>query len=141
VQFPWGKLPGWDSIMGFQLESLLLMNREFLFQTLSLDPSSIVCDNPFIQTSTIRRKGCQIDYLIQTKTNSLILCEFKFSKNELSSSILSELKEKLQTFLIPRGFGKTLALFHIGGVSKKIDESPLFYRVVDLRDFLENSEL
>ncbi len=30
-----GKLPGWDSIMGFQLESLLLTNREFLFHTLA----------------------------------------------------------------------------------------------------------
>lgn len=131
-----GKLPGWDSIMGFQLESLLLTNREFLFQMLGIDPSTVVCDNPFIQTSTTRRRGCQIDYLIQTKMNSLIICEFKFSKNELSSSILTELKEKYETLLVPKGFGKALALFHIGGVSAKIEESPLLYRVVDLRDFL-----
>ena len=131
-----GKLPGWDSIMGFQLESLLLSNREFLFQALGLDPSNIICDNPFIQTSTTKKKGCQIDYLIQTKMNSLIICEFKFSKNELSSSILQELKEKSDTLAIPRGFGKALALFHIGGVSAKVEESPLLYRVVDLRDLL-----
>lgn len=131
-----GKLPGWDSIMGFQLESLLLSNREFLFQALGLEPSTIICDNPFIQTSTTKKKGCQIDYLIQTKMNSLIICEFKFSKNELSSSILHELKEKSDTLAIPRGFGKALALFHIGGVSAKVEESPLLYRVVDLRDLL-----
>ena len=52
--------------MGFQLESLLLTNREFLFQALGLAPSLVVCDNPFIQTPTTRRKGCQINYLIQT---------------------------------------------------------------------------
>jgi len=132
-----GKLPGWDSIMGFQLESLLLTNREFLFKALGLDPTSVVRDNPFIQTPTMRRKGCQIDYLIQTNMNGLIICEFKFRKNELSSSILSELKEKCETLSIPRGFGKTLALFHIGGVSPKIEESPLLYRVVDLRNLLE----
>lgn len=136
-----GKLPGWDSIMGFQLESLLLTNREFLFQALGLDPSLIICDNPFIQFPTTRRKGCQIDYLIQTKMNSLIICEFKFSKNELSSSLLNKLKEKSDTLSIPRGFGKTLALFHIGGVPPKIEESSLFYRVIDLRDFLEQQEL
>jgi hypothetical protein len=134
-----GKLPGWDSIMGFQLESLLLTNREFLFHALGLDPSTVICDNPYIQTPTVRRKGCQIDYLIQTKMNSLIICEFKFSKNELSSSVLSELKEKYETLSIPRGFGKALALFHIGGVSPKIEESPLLYRVIDLRDLLEES--
>jgi len=132
-----GNLPGWDSIMGFQLESLLLANREFLFHALGLDSSTIVRDNPYIQTPTTRRKGCQIDYLIQTKMNSLIICEFKFSKNELSSSLLSEFKEKVDTLLTPKGFGKALALFHIGGVSPKIEESLLFYRVVDLRTLLE----
>ena len=134
-----GKLPGWDSIMGFQLESLLLSNREFLFHALGLDSSNIIRDNPFIQTPSTRRRGCQIDYLIQMKMNSLILCEFKFSKNELNSSVLNELKEKYDTLSIPRGFGKALALFHIGGVSPKIEESPLLYRVVDLRDLLEES--
>ncbi len=69
--------------------------------------------------------------------NSLIICEFKFSKNELNSSVLNELKEKSETLSIPRGFGKALALFHIGGVSPKIEESPLLYRVIDLRDYLE----
>lgn len=132
-----GKLPGWDSIMGFQLESLLLTNREFLFNTLGLDPSNIVCDNPYIQTPTTRRKGCQIDYLIQTKMKSLIVCEFKFSRNELNSSVLNEIKNKCDTLSVPRGFGKVPALFHIGGVSEKIEESPLLYRIVDLRDHLE----
>ena len=132
-----GALPGWDTIMGFQLESLLLTNREFLFNALGLDFSTVTRDNPYIQTPTTRRKSCQIDYLIQTKMNSLIICEFKFSKNELTSSVLNELKEKAQTLSAPKGFGKALALFHIGGVSPKIDESPLLYRVIDLRDLLE----
>jgi AAA+ ATPase superfamily predicted ATPase len=131
-----GNLPGWDAMMGFQLESLLLTNRDFLFSILGLDPSLVICDNPFVQTPTTRRKGCQIDYLIQTKMNSLILCEFKFSKNELSSSVLQELKEKSAALSTPRGFGKAVALFHISGVSLKVEESPLLYRVIDLRDFL-----
>ncbi len=135
-----GKLPGWDSIMGFQLESLLLTNREFLLQALELDPSIVIRDNPFIQLPTTRHKGCQIDYLIQTKMNSLIICEFKFSKNELPSSILNELKEKSKTLSTPRGFGKALALFHISGVSSKIEDSPLLFRVVDLRDLLETKK-
>jgi hypothetical protein len=134
-----GKLPGWDSIMGFQLESLLLTNRDFLLHALQLDPSIVICDNPYIQTPTMRRKGCQIDYLIQTNMNSLIICEFKFSKNELNSSILNELKEKCESLSTPKGFGKVPALFHIGGVSAKVEESPLLYRVINLRNLLEES--
>jgi len=134
-----GGLPGWDAIMGFQLESLLLSNREFLFQTLGLDSALVVRDNPYVQTATAKRKGCQVDYLIQTKTNTLILCEFKFSKNELSTTVLQEIKEKYERLVTPKGFGKTCALFHIGGVSAKIEESDLLYRIVDLRDALELS--
>jgi AAA+ ATPase superfamily predicted ATPase len=131
-----GKLPGWDSIMGFQLESLLLANREFLFKTLGIDPVQVLRDNPYMQTPTTRRKGCQIDYLIQTKMNSLILCEFKFSKNELPASVLNTLQEKSALLAAPKGFGKALALFHVGGVSPKLEESPLLYRLVDLRECL-----
>lgn len=132
-----GKLPGWDSIMGFQLESLLLTNREFLLNALGVELSNVICDNPFVQASSKRNKGCQIDYLVQTKMNSLIICEFKFSRNELGSSLLKELQEKVRAFSVPRGYGKALALFHIGGVSPSIEESPLLCRAVDLRDLLE----
>ncbi len=132
-----GKLPGWDSIMGFQLESLLLCNREFLLSALGIDPEIVLCDNPFIQNASTRKKGCQIDYLIQTKLNSLIFCEFKFRKNELNSSVIKEIKEKCAALSTPRGFGTASALFHIGGVSPKVEESNFFYKIVDLRDLLE----
>lgn len=134
-----GQLPGWDSMMGFQLESLLLANRDLLFQALGLNPSLIVCDNPYFQKGTSRKKGCQIDYLVQTKLNTLIISEFKFSKNELSASVLNELQDKAKQLAVPRGFGTALALFHLSGVSPQVEESPLIYRVIDLRDLLEPS--
>lgn len=131
------KLSGWDSMMGFQMESLLLMNRDFLLETLNIDPSQVIRDNPFIQTPTQRKKGCQIDYLIQLKSNTFILCEFKLSKNELGPSILNELEEKYKTLSIPKGYGKAVALFHISGVSSKVEEDPFLYRVVDLKEWLD----
>jgi hypothetical protein len=97
----------------------------------------VVCDNPYIQAVTIRKQGCQIDCLIQTKMNSLVICEFKLSRRELNSSILSELKEKAGALSVPRGFGKAIALFHISGVPAKVAESSELYRIVDLRDWLE----
>ena len=129
-----GLLPGWDTIIGFQLESLLLSNREFIFETLGIDPDDIVCDNPYIQRGTTRKKGCQIDYLIQTKSNTLIICEFKFRRNELPSSIIQEMKQKCNALSAPRGFGKAPVLFHLGGTSQKVEESSFFYRIIDLRD-------
>ena len=128
----------WDTIMGFQLETLLLSNREFLFKALDIDPVHIVCDNPYIQSSTGRQKGCQIDYLIQTRFNSLLLCEFKFQRRELDSSITQELQAKCDALHVPKGYGKTVALFHMGGVASNVAENPFFYRVLDLRDLLED---
>lgn len=132
---------GWDSIIGFQFESLLLSNRDFLFKMLDLNPSTVIRDSPFVQKPTLRKKGCQIDYLIQTKTNSLIICEFKFSKNELRTSCLDELQKKSAALSTPKGFGKALALFHIGGVPSQIEESPLLYKVVDLRTWFVDKKL
>lgn len=134
-----GRLPGWDTIMGFQLETLLLSNRELLFKALGIDPEIVICDNPYFQNPTTRNKGLQIDYLVQTKINSAIICEFKFRKNELNSSIIKEMKEKSSALLLPKGFGKSIALFHLGGVSPKVEESGAFYRLVDLRDLLTTS--
>ena len=132
-----GRLPGWEAIMGFQLESLLLTNRKFLFKAIGVDPELVVCDNPFIQKGTTRHQGCQIDYLIQTKLNSLIVCEFKFRKNELNSPIIKEVEKKCNTLSVPRGYGVAPVLFHLGGVSPKVEESQFFYRVIDLRDFFD----
>lgn len=123
--------------MRFQLETLLLSSREFLLKMLDIDPEIVVCDNPFFQNPTVVQKGCQIDYLIQTKLHSLIVCEFKFRKNELNSSIIKEVKEKTNALTVPRGYGKAAALFQIGGVSSKVEESSFFYRIVDLRDAFE----
>ena len=133
-----GRLPGWDTIMGFQLESLLLSNREFLFKMLNIDPDIVECDNPYIQRFTSNKKGCQIDYLIQTSLKSLICCEFKFRKNELNTSIITEMKQKTSALNIPKGFGLAPALFHFGGVTPKVEESDFFYKIIDLRDAFED---
>lgn len=132
-----GLLPGWDSIMGFQLESLLLSNREFIFETLGIDPNIVICDNPYVQKKTSRQKGCQIDYLIQTRLNTLIICEFKFKRSELSPLVIQEMEKKCNALSVPRGFGKAPVLFHIGGVSQKVEESQFFYRIIDLKDMFE----
>ena len=131
-------LPGWDSIIGFQIESLLLSNKSFIISSLGMDSDMIVCDNPYLQKPTTRKKGCQIDYLLQTKFNTLVVCEFKFRRNELDSSIIEEMKQKCNNLSAPRGFGKAPVLFHIGGVSRKVEEDPFFYRIVDLRDFFSD---
>ncbi len=77
---PLSVLPGFSSIMGLQFENLVLNNRDFIWKKLNIHLGDIVTDNPYFQRAQIRKKGCQINYLIQTKINVLYACEIKFSK-------------------------------------------------------------
>jgi len=130
------QLPGWEAMMGFQVENLLLKNRIHILKALGLNPADVVADNPYIQQSNTRQKGCKIDYLIQTHAKNLYLCEFKFKRREIGSEIIDSMKEKEMRFSTPRGFAKIPVLFHLGGVSDSVHERQYFYRVIDITDFL-----
>ncbi len=79
-----------------QLEALLLQNRPLLLQKLGISPVDIVRSGPYRQTKTTTQQGCQIDYLVQTKTNSLFICEFKFKKREINNSRFANTKRSTQ---------------------------------------------
>lgn len=136
-QVPLSTMPGFETHMGLQLEALLLQNRPLLLQKLGISPVDIVRSGPYRQTKTTMQQGCQIDYLIQTKTNNLFICEFKFKRREIGSDIMSEMQEKISRLKAPKGFAKVAVLFHLGGVAAAVATSAYFYRIVDIVDFLE----
>ncbi len=134
---PLGAMPGFDTHMGLQLETLLLQNRSLLLENLGILPVDIVCQGPYRQTTTVSQQGCQIDYLIQTKTNTLFICEFKFTKREIGSDIINDMQEKVSRLKTPKGFGKIPVLCHLSGVTTSVATSSYFYRIIDIGDFLE----
>ncbi len=138
-QVPLSTMPGFETHMGLQLEALLLQNRPLLLQKLGISAVDIVRSGPYRQTKTTTQQGCQVDYLVQTKTNSLFICEFKFKKREISSDIMSEMQEKIARLKTPKGFAKVAALFHLSGVTPSVATSSYFYRIVDIVDFLEGN--
>ena len=97
----------------------------------------IVADGPYRQTKTSTQRGCQIDYLVQTVTNNLFICEFKLKRRGVSSDIISEMQNKISRLKVPRGFATVPVLFHLSGVADSVTTSPYFYRVIDIVDFLE----
>lgn len=94
-------LPGYSTIMGLQFENLVLQNRQLIQEALNLRAEDIVSDNPFFQRSTNRVPGCQIDYLIQTRFNTLFACEVKFSRQPIQPQIMNKMKEKLDRLVLP----------------------------------------
>jgi AAA+ ATPase superfamily predicted ATPase len=135
---PLSTLPGWDTIMGFQFENLVLNNRQRLWQLLKITPGDIVADNPFFQRKTSTQKGCQVDYLIQTRNKLLFICEIKFSRNEIKGSVVENMKEKIRRISIPKGFALSPVLIHVNGVEDALTDSDYFAHVIDFGSLLES---
>lgn len=126
------RLPNLDSVSGLQFENLVLKNRLTLFQLLSIDSNDVIYDNPFFQRKTQRQRGCQIDYLIQTKYNTLYVCEIKFSRNPLAPSVVHEVTEKIRRLQIPRSMSYRPVLIYSGELSRGLLEDEFFAAKLDL---------
>ena len=92
--------------------------------------------NHYLQTETKAKKGCQIDYLVQTKFNVLYVCEIKFSKNEIGSHVIDEVEEKIQRLKMPRGYSVRPVLVHVNGVSSGIIDRDYFASIIDFSALL-----
>jgi hypothetical protein len=130
-------LPGWDAVMGLQFENLVLKNPGYVWQQCRLSPSEIAQDGPFFQTRTRSRRGCQIDYLIQSRYGPLYLCEIKFRRAPLGMGVVKEVEEKRKRLKAPRHCSVIPVLIHAGGVTESVQHSDFFAHIVDFSGTLE----
>ena len=121
--------------MGLQFENLVMNNLKKLCEILRIDISDISNAGPFFQRKTQRMKGCQIDLLIQTKRNTLYVCEIKFSSSEVKSSVIAEMEKKIESLTAPKGVSVRPVLIHVNGVSQAIREGDVFNDIVDFSQF------
>lgn len=129
-------LPGWRSILGLQFENLVLKNRFRILEKLGIKPADIVTDNPFFQRKSSKFAGCQIDYLIQTRFNTLFAVEIKFSQTEIKGDVIQEMKDKLNRMVTPSRFSCWPVLVHVNGASDSVTDSGYFSEIIDFSQFL-----
>lgn len=134
-------LPGWEGIMGLQFENLVVHNRPSLWKLISLTLDEIVMDGPYFQHATNRQKGCQIDYMIQTRFNTLYIFEVKFSKHPIGSKIIEEIKEKLKNLKTPKQFSIRPILIHVNGIEEVVQEEGFFDKIIDFSQMLNAHKL
>lgn len=133
------RLPqGWLSIMGIQFENLVINNGPIVCKILGISPEDVIIANTYFQTAGIRKRGCQIDYLIQTQFRCLYVCEVKFRQTVIGVEVIEEVKEKLHRLQLPRGFSCRPVLIHVNGVSEDVVESGYFARIIDMSELLKN---
>ncbi len=128
-------MPGWESVMGLQFENLVVNNLKSLCRILRIDLIEIANAGPFFQRATQRQKGCQIDLMIQTRHNTLYVCEIKFSTAEVKNSCAEEMEKKIENLSVPKGFSIRPVLIHVNEVSQAIKESEVFNEIVDFSQF------
>lgn len=129
-------LPGLEIILSLQFENLVLNNRKQIWQKLHIYGEEILSDNPFFQRKTIRNPGCQVDYLIHTRFNTLYICEIKFSKKEIGASVISEVNQKMKRLIKPKGFSCRPVLIHVNGVSDEVLENGFFNNIIDFGELI-----
>jgi AAA+ ATPase superfamily predicted ATPase len=134
LEVPLSSLSGWEPMLGLQLESLLLKNRSLIYQALGIHAQDVAIDNPFVQKGSGRKKGCQIDYLIQMHSNTLFVCEVKMRRRELGLEVVDEMKTKIAALSLPKGVGISPVLLHLGPISDAVLSSRYFYRIIDISD-------
>lgn len=127
---PYG-LPGWEGVMGLQFENLVLNNRRDLWKALGIRAEDIVFENPFFQSKTTKQAGCQIDYVIQTRFNTLYLFEIKFSRHPISIKVVEEMKQKIRALKVPKQMACLPVLVHASGITKAVGQARYFVQTID----------
>ncbi len=132
------RLPqGWLSIMGVQFENLVVNNGSLVCRILGVSPEDLVIANTYFQKAGTRKRGCQIDYLIQTRFCYLYACEVKFRQGVVGTEVIEEVEEKLRRLQLPRGFSCRPVLIHVNGVSEDVVNSGYFARIIDFSELLK----
>jgi AAA+ ATPase superfamily predicted ATPase len=130
--------PSWSTIMGLQFENLILNNRSTVQSLLEINPKDIKMDNPYFQRATKAKPGVQIDYLIQTRFNTLYLCEIKFHRDPIGLEIIEEMEKKIKALQLPRGFSVRPVLIHVNGVKDNVAEREFFSHILDFSQLFSN---
>lgn len=125
-------LPGWDGMLGLQFENLMLKNEKFILSSLHIKPEEVIQAGSFYQPKTTRQKGCQVDLLIQTKLNTLYVCEIKFSRKKLGKTVINDVQEKIARMSTPRNFAIIPVLIYSGEICDSIEEAEYFGNILDV---------
>ena len=131
-------LPGWQSMLGLQFENLVLNNRRMIYQKLGLNADDVVSENPFFQRKNQKQAGCQIDYLIQTRFDSLYVCEIKFSKYPIPYGVINEVQEKINRLSRPKYSSCRPVLIHVNGVDQSVLDEQYFFHVINFSDLFSD---
>lgn len=117
-------LVGWDTILGYQFENLVINNYAQLLEPLHLERTIIESAAPYRRQGTAVRRGTQIDFLIQTANTNFVI-EIKRMK-EIGLEVVREVEAKISRFERPRGKSFRAVLVYDGKLSPRLETEGYF---------------
>ena len=128
------QLPGWETVLGLQFESLVYNNLKEVMRRIGLDHALVLSAAPYVQNPTSRYAGCQIDLLIQTKRMQYVV-EIK-RRESVGEWVVSEVEDKLSKFKTSRAVSVVPVLVYDGHLSKRVQADGYFGRTISAREML-----
>ena len=127
-------LDGWESVMGYAFENLVVNNWPELVRPLHLGRALIESAAPWRRAKAKGRPGVQADLLIQTR-RALCVVEVK-RQREIGREVIDEVAEKVRR--IPRREGTSVktALVYEGHLAPIVEADGYFDAIVPFRQLL-----
>ena len=129
---------GLDAVMGLAFENLVVNNYRELIPFLHLDGSLIMSAGPYRRKGTSgknRRRGCQVDLLIQTR-RALYFVEVK-RQGEIGRDVIDQVDDKVRAVMRPRGVSAKTALVYEGHLSPVAAADGYFDAIVPFSRLLD----
>jgi uncharacterized protein len=124
-------LVAWESIKSLQFENLVNNRIPEFIRLLNLADETIISAGPCFQTNTSKTKACQIDLLIECKSNNFYICEIKYKKR-IGVEVIEEVKNKLKLLKLPKYSSRRAVLICCGEVDEAVRNEDFFDTILNL---------
>lgn len=131
---PLETLEAWDTIMGFQFETLVLDSLDPVFERLGLKNRAVLNAGPYAQGKTLRQQPCQIDLMIRTR-QAIYVAEMKFRRHT-GPEVIDEVREKVARLKLPKSQSVRTVLIHTGELDPAIEASDYFDHLINADEWI-----
>ena len=131
-------LKGWETMLGLQFENLVIANLPRLLPALGMGNVLLKSAAPYRQSATRRRKGCQIDLLLQADRKVCVV-EIK-RRATIGREVIDEVESKVRSLSLPAGVSVRTALVYEGTLAKSVEAEGYFDALVPVESLMYGSE-
>lgn len=128
------RLPGWEPVMGFQFENLVLNNLRTLCPLIGLEGRLVTSAAPYVRRRSASSPGVQVDLLIQTPKSAYVV-EVK-RREHVTGDVEREVQDKVERIPFPRGISVRTVLVHQGEVAPEVEEDGYFDFIIPFEQLM-----